>query len=370
MSKTSNKNIEMAWVIGMFALLFAATAIISPAVIQQRGIFAASQNMTTGQVTSSEKIQHLSNANVPVVLPLIKGYVKGHEVLYITTEASDKKVAEYLTNITGSRVVYAPALNNAPAGSLANIYEFKNGIKGTGPEGFQPNVADSQPGDPGYSPIWRINLVEWKQGVTPRELKSEIDIIAAQDKGDLSIKPGNVIVNCPFVKWNGGSLKEREDKTLTDQSPYGGGQVLNINTEKNEVTFVAHRGFAPDGSTIYYIATDASAKNVADALGVVFANKTGSALKSGASSDLFVFTNGIKGTGPMGFQASVASTNAGEDAYSPLWRIQATTWKDPSQAQFLTTAKEISTAGSGGKLTVDIAGVIVNCPFVEVPSNS
>ena len=86
--------------------------------------------------------------------------MKGHEVLDITTESSDKKVAEYLTNITGSRVVFAPALNNAPAGSLANIYEFKNGIKGTGPEGFQPNVADSQPGDPGYSPIWRINLVE------------------------------------------------------------------------------------------------------------------------------------------------------------------------------------------------------------------
>ena len=213
---------------------------------------------------------------------------------------------------------YAPALNNAPAGSLANIYEFKNGIKGTGPEGFQPNVADSQPGDPGYSPIWRINLVEWKQGVTPRELKSEIDIIAAQDKGDLSIKPGNVIVNCPFVKWNGGSLKEREDRTLTDQSPYGGGQLLNIDTKKNEVTFVAHRGFAPDGSTIYYIATDASMKNVADALGVVFANKTGSALKSGASSDLFVFTNGIKGTGPMGFQASVAVNKCRRRRIQPI----------------------------------------------------
>ena len=173
--------------------------------ITQRDTYAEAQNMKSGQISSGSMVQKLSNANVPVVLPLIKGYVKGHEVLYITTEASDKKVAEYLTNITGSRVVYAPALNNAPAGSLANIYEFKNGIKGTGPEGFQPNVADSQPGDRGYSPIWRINLVEWKQGVTPRELKSEIDIIAAQDKGDLSIKPGNVIVNCPFVKWNGGS---------------------------------------------------------------------------------------------------------------------------------------------------------------------
>jgi len=154
------------------------------------------------------------------------------------------------------------------------------------------------------------------------------------------------------VEWR--LLKERENKTLTDQSTYRGGQVLNIDTKKNKVTFVAHRGFAPDGSTINYIATDASVKKVADALGVVFANKTGSASRSGASSDLFVFTNGIKGNGPMGYQASIASTNAGEEAYSPLWRIQATTWKVPSQAQFLNIAKEISTAVSGGKLTVHL----------------
>jgi hypothetical protein len=36
---------------------------------------------------------------------------------------------------------------------------------------------------------------------------------------------------------------------------YGGAQVLNIDIKKMQVTFVAHRGFAPYGSTIYYIAT-------------------------------------------------------------------------------------------------------------------
>lgn len=360
---------KVVWVIGMFAILFSATAFISGTTIQQKSAYGIDNNTTatSGVVAMG---QGLSKNNVPVTLPLIRGYVKGHEVFYITTEASDKKVADYLTNLTGSRVVYAPSLKNTPESSLANIYEFKNGLKGSGPEGFQPNVADSQPGDAGYSPVWRINLVEWKPGVTPSELKSELDIIAAKDKGDLSINPANVIVNCPFVKWNGGSLKERENKTLNDQTPYGGAQVLNIDTNKNQVTFVAHRGFAPDGSTIYYIATDASLKKVADALGLVFANKTGSALKSGASSDLFVFTNGIKGTGPMGFQASVASTNAGDDAYSPLWRIQATTWKDPSHSQLLTSAKEISAAAADGKLTIEIAGAIVNCPFVETPSST
>jgi hypothetical protein len=70
--------------------------------------------------------------------------VKGHEVFYITTEASENVVADHLTNLTGSRVIYAPA------DSPANIYQFKNGIKGEGPEGFLANVAHSQPGDPGY----------------------------------------------------------------------------------------------------------------------------------------------------------------------------------------------------------------------------
>ena len=369
MSKTSNKSIRMVWVIGTFAILFSASVLISATLIQQKSAYGISRNITTGQMTAGEKTQLLSKASVPVLLPLINGYVKGHEVYYITTEASEKAVADHLTNLTGSRVVYAPALKNLPADSLANIYEFKNGIKGTGPEGFQPNVADSQPGDPGYSPVWRINLVEWKQGITPRELKPESEIIASQDNGELTIKPANVIVNYPFVKWNGGSLKEREDKTLTDESAYGVGQVLSIDTKKNQVTFVGHRGFVSDGSTIYYIATDASVKKVADALGVIYTNKTDSALKSGGSSDLFVFTNGIKGTGPMGFQASIASTNAGDEAYSPLWRIQATAWKDPSNAQFLMTVKEISNEASDGKLTIGNAGTIVNCPIVEVPRN-
>ena len=277
----------------------------------------------------NEKTQNLTETNIPKILPLVRGFADGNQVFYITTEVSDEKLASYLSNLTNSRVVYTPAFKYTPAQSFANIYEFTNGIKGSGPEGFQPNVADSQPGDNNYSPLWKVNLVTWNNGTTPLELTSEEDIVNAIKNKELTIKPTNIIVNCPFVPWKDGSLKVRENKTLTDESPYGGGQVLDIDTKKMQVTFVAHRGFAPDGSTIYYIATDASVKKVADDLGVVFVNKTGPTLKSGSSSDLYVFTNGIKGTGPMGFQASIASTNAGDEAYSPLWRIQTLTWKAP-----------------------------------------
>ncbi|HYA82508.1 MAG TPA: hypothetical protein VEH06_03530 [Candidatus Bathyarchaeia archaeon] len=77
----------------------------------------------------------------------------------------------------------------------SNIYVFRNGIKGSGPLGFQPNVADSQSGDRGYNPLWRINNVEWKQGVSPKELKLETDILSAQKNGELTISSSDAIVN-------------------------------------------------------------------------------------------------------------------------------------------------------------------------------
>ena len=64
--------------------------------------------------------------------------------------------------------------------------------------------------------------------------------------------------------------------------------------------------------------------------------------------------------------ASIAGSNVGDLQYSPIWRINAVTWKDPAAAKFLTMASEISAAASGGMLGTEIAGFVVNCPFVEV----
>nr|MDQ3961446.1 hypothetical protein [Thermoproteota archaeon] len=324
----------------------------------------SSNNTDDGSIMVME--QNLTKTSVPVTLPLTQGYANGHEVFYISTEASDRDLAELMTNVTGARVVYAPSLANTPPAALANIYAFKNGIEGSGPLGFQPNVADSEPGNARYSPLWRIILAEWKVGITPVELRSEQEITAAIQEGKLTIESTKMVVNCPFIQWEGGSLPVREDKTLTDESPYGPGQVLEIDIVNKQVTFVAHRGFAPDGSTIYYIATDASNQDTANALGVLFVNKTGPVTLSAASSDLWVFTNGIKGTGPMGYQASITGSNVADMQYSPMWRINTATWKDSSTVRFLTTASEIASLASEGMLSTQIAGFVVNCPFVEV----
>jgi hypothetical protein len=312
-------------------------------------------------------MQDLKGTSLPVDIPLVMGYADGNEVFYITTEASVEVVADHLTELTGFRVVYTPALANTPKTALANIYEFTNGVEGSGPVGFQPNVADSQPGDPEYSPIWSVQHVTWTDESGARELTSEDEILAAAEAGELTIEETGVIVNCPFIQWKGDNLQIREDTVLTDESQYGGGQVLEIDTENLVVTFVGHRGFGPDGSTIYYIATDASTQEVANMLGVIFVEKTQNTLVSSAASDLYVFTNGITGTGPAGFQASIGSTQEGDKFYSPLWRIQLATWADAENARFLTTTAEITDAGSSGELSTEVGGFIVNCPFVEVP---
>ena len=62
--------------------------------------------------------------------------------------------------------------------------------------------------------------------------------------------------------------------------------------------------------------------------------------------------------------ASIASTNVGDAGYSPIWRILATKWSNPAQTKFLTSANQIADAADADKLSTEVAGAVVNCPFV------
>jgi hypothetical protein len=329
------------------------------------------QNMHQGTMTSDlGSVLKLSNANLPLVIPIVRGLYDGKDVFYITTEASDSDVATGLTKFTNFPVTFAPSLTKTPPAASANIYLFKNGIKGPGIMGFQPQVVDSIPGDAKYSPLWRVNVVEWKDPTSATTLGSEDEVLAAESSGKVTVTPTHIVVNCPIVQWDGnkegtilaGHMKIRDG--ITESGTYGSAQVLNIDTQKMQVTFVAHRGFAPDGSTIYYIATDASQKGPADALGIVLASTTQATIPTSSSADLYQFSNGIIGSGPLGFQSGVAATKPGDQYYSPMWRIQVVTWKDPSMATVLENVQDLTSKSD--MTTTTLAGFIVNCPFFSV----
>ena len=59
-------------------------------------------------------------------------------------------------------VVSSPTSASLIANSAAvDLYQFKNGLTGTGPLGFQPGIAAGAPGDANYSPMWRIFMIGW-----------------------------------------------------------------------------------------------------------------------------------------------------------------------------------------------------------------
>jgi hypothetical protein len=137
-------------------------------------------------------------------LPAGKAYAEGNEIYFVHTEASDAGVAEKLTNMMESPVMFVPSLASVPDDSLANVYVFTNGIEGKGPFGFQSDVFDNPPGTDGYTPLRRLNVITWADGADARELTSVAEVLEAESSGELAIEQPGVVINMPFVFWDGG----------------------------------------------------------------------------------------------------------------------------------------------------------------------
>ncbi|GKS67868.1 hypothetical protein YTPLAS73_14150 [Nitrosarchaeum sp.] len=313
----------------------------------------------------------LSRTNVPAKIPMHQGFYNGGDVYYIITDSSDKTHADVITQNQKWKVELAPLLKNAPVKALSKTYMFTNGISGGGVHGYQGEVFTSTPSQPEiYSALTSHVHVTWKDGAAPRVLNSEKAILDAEKKGEISLSPLEVVLNMPQIVWPEGQMKVKEDKALSDHTPYGGGQVLDIDTKEKTVTFIAHRGWGPDGRTIYYIVTDTTPSDPAEMMGVISSPTSASLIANSAAVDLFQFTNGIKGSGPLGFQAGIASGAQGDANYSPMWRINVISWKDADNSALLENISDITAYQKAGLIDISLARPmdsdhIVNCPFID-----
>ncbi|MDP2965182.1 MAG: hypothetical protein Q8N39_03975 [Pelolinea sp.] len=146
----------------------------------------------------------VQNTGTYAQVPAGKAYAEGKEIFFTHTEASDPAIAEKLTNMMKSPVLYVASLAKVPAEALANVYVFENGITGKGPPGFQPDVFNNPSGTEGYTPLRQIILVKWADGVKAAELKSDAEILAAKENSELTTQESGVVVNMPFLVWDGG----------------------------------------------------------------------------------------------------------------------------------------------------------------------
>lgn len=137
--------------------------------------------------------------------PLVQGIYEREAVLFIHTEASDPDVANLLTDMMGPQVVTVPSLAEIPETLLGSVYVFTNGISGTGPMGFQPDLFDSIPGDPEYTPLRVISRVTWQDEQIPRQINSVYELEAAEEAGEITLERTSMVVNMPILVWPGGS---------------------------------------------------------------------------------------------------------------------------------------------------------------------
>ena len=312
----------------------------------------------------------LSRANVPATIPMHMGSFENESVYYIITDINNQTQADLISEKQEWKVEHAPILSDTPNNVLQTVYMFTDGVLGDGIHGFQPEIFSSTPAQADeYSALVSVTNVSWKISQVPEVLDSVEAIMEADEAKTIKLEKTDIVINMPQIIWPDGQMIVN-NKTLTDDTEYGGGQVLDIDTEEMTVTFIAHRGWGPDGRTVYYIVTDATPSAPAEMMGVIDSPTSANLIASPAAVDLFQFSNGIKGSGPLGFQPGIAASAPGDETYSPMWRIHLIEWNDPENAKILETKADIDEFLSEGLITVNLARPmnsdhIVNCPFID-----
>ncbi len=178
------------------ASLAALAALMTPAI-------AGAQTASTLAPASAATASRDRDGNdYEAYVPLTTGWYRGRISLYLSTDASDRSVAR------ATHTNYAPKLANAIASnpsSVDDIYQFTNFKQGNVLPST-PRPAGPENDDPAYTPLWQLSLVTWKPGVSPRVLRSEDAILDARDRGLVSIRKTNVVINCPVVYTPSGGL--------------------------------------------------------------------------------------------------------------------------------------------------------------------
>ena len=137
-----------------------------------------------------------------VGLPVLKGWFDGEVVLYITTDVSHADVAADKKANFSPRLAFAIPEGPPVPGRRSSVDKVYAVV------GFkQPSIFASAPrpvgpasSDTAYSPLWQMVKVHWQPGRTPRELRSEEAVLAAEEKGDVALETTPVVLNCPIVQ--------------------------------------------------------------------------------------------------------------------------------------------------------------------------
>lgn len=124
-----------------------------------------------------------------------------------------------------------------------------------------------------------------------------------------------------------------------------------------------------NGEELFFIHTEASDPGVAalltDMMGPqVIVVPALAEIDEDILAHVYVFTNGIAGMGPMGFQPDVFDSVPGDDNYSPLRTLQLVIWAEDATPRFLDSVEAIQVAEAADEIGIEQPGIVVNMPIL------
>ncbi len=135
------------------------------------------------------------------------------------------------------------------------------------------------------------------------------------------------------------------------------------------------RGFY-EGGEVLFTHTEASdpdvAKMLTEMMGgpqVVLVPELAEAPES-LLANVYVFTNGIVGQGPFGFQPDVFDAIPGDKGYRPLRAVNLVSWNEGANVRELHSIGEVKAAEAEGELAVERHGIVVNMPILVWPGGT
>ena len=118
----------------------------------------------------------------------------------LPAEAADGPVKQFPQSVTlgfyrGQVVSYLDfgPVKLARGNRVAPIWVVTNGVEA------QRNIIDTVPGRRDYTPLWAVRMVTWKDGATPRVLRSKSAVDMAVRAGQATVTAAPVVVNCPVL---------------------------------------------------------------------------------------------------------------------------------------------------------------------------
>ncbi len=153
------------------------------------------------------------------------------------------------------------------------------------------------------------------------------------------------------------------------QSMSGMGGMGSMDTEFSSDELVPLVRGIFEGEDIFFIHTETSSEDISNILTEMMGPEvitvpTLAEIPEEFLANVYVFTNGISGGGPLGFQPDVFDNVPDSPEYSPLRTLNLVTWQEDSTARLLNNLAEIEAAQDAREIIIERPDVVINMPIL------